>query len=254
MHATVVRTVAPLLAEARPSSTQISQLLRGHHAEVLEGVGDWLRVRGVDGYTGWCHAGYLSVAPWDAATLRSGWSDERRMSLGCTVRAPSGAQMALPLGGLLEPDEVVVAGVVMNYRGRARSFVSDVDVIVRHAVDLFTGAPYQWGGVTPWGADCSGFVQTLFALHGIQLPRDAWQQGERGTPVPVDMTALYPGDLFFFSDRDDARITHVALSMGGTSVAHCSLAHGGFNVDALNADTAVAAYLRKTFQFSRRIV
>jgi gamma-D-glutamyl-L-lysine dipeptidyl-peptidase len=254
MRATVRATVAPLLSEARPSATQISQLVRGHHVDVLERADPWLRVRGVDDYAGWCHVGYLALSAGpEIAPLHSAWSDERRMSLGCLVRRATNEHVALPLGALLDPDEVVISGLAMNHRGRGRYFAPDMQLLTQRTLELFAGTPYQWGGVTPWGADCSGVVQTMFALHGTQLPRDAWQQGERGMEVTADATAWRPGDLLFFSDRDDGRITHVALSLGDVRIAHCSLANGGFAVNALDASDSVAVHLRQTFRFARRL-
>ncbi|HXC25432.1 MAG TPA: SH3 domain-containing C40 family peptidase [Gemmatimonadaceae bacterium] len=255
MRVTVRATVAPLLAEARASAAQVSQLIRGHHAEVLERAGAWLRLRGVDGYEGWCHTGYLaSTTGPDTTPIHSAWKDERRMSLGCVVRRATDLPFALPLGALLDPDEVVITGLAMNHRGRSRYFAADAQLLIRRTQELFAGTPYQWGGVTPWGADCSGVVQTMFALHGMQLPRDAWQQGEAGTDVPSDIAALRPGDLLFFSDRTDGHITHVALSIGGSQIAHCSLVNGGFALNALDATDPIAAHLRQTFRFARRIL
>ena len=255
MQVTVRATVAPLLAEARASASQVSQLLRGHHADIVERAEHWLCLRGADGYSGWCHIGYLTIAPGpDYSPLPSAWSDERRMSLGATVRRGEEAPIALPLGALLDPDEVVTSGLAMNHRGRSRYFARDRDLLVQRTQQLFVGTPYQWGGVTPWGADCSGVVQTMFALHGVQLPRDAWQQAEYGTDVAAEWAALLPGDLLFFSDRDDGRITHVALSLGGPRIAHCSLANGGFALNALDATDPVAAHLRETFRFARRML
>jgi cell wall-associated NlpC family hydrolase len=161
--------------------------------------------------------------------------------------------MELPLGALLEADEEVVRGIAMNNRARSRYFEPDADLLVRRGVELFSGAPYQWGGVTPWGADCSGFIQTMFALHGTQLPRDAWMQGERGREVASELSELEPADLLFFSDRDDGRPTHVALSLGGARCAHGSLANGGFGINVLDASDDVAAALRATFRFARRL-
>lgn len=253
---TVRSTLAPLVAEPRVSSGQIAQLLRGHQADVLEEAGVWWRVMGADGYAGWCHRGYLE-AEWSVLPpppLRAAWSAERRMSIGCRVRRADGAELPLPLGALLEADEEVVQGLAMNHRARSRYFASDVHLLARRAVECFRGTPYQWGGVSPWGADCSGFVQTMYALHGTQLPRDAWMQAERGREVDGDFADLVAGDLLFFSDRDDGRITHVALSLGGPSLVHSSLANGGFGIDALDASDAVATALRATFRFARRIL
>ena len=254
-RATMRVSIAPLLASPAVSSAQVSQLLRGHQADVVDLDGKWLRLRGADGYEGWCHRGYLVTdSALGAASLSSAWSAERRMSVGCAVTSLTVGEVELPLGALLDADEEVTRGIAMNNRARARYFEPDADLLVRRAVELFTGTPYQWGGVTPWGADCSGFVQTMFALHGTQLPRDAWMQGERGREVANDIVDLEPGDLLLFSDRDDGRPTHVALSLGGPRCVHCSLANGGFGINALDADDSVARGLRETFRFARRIL
>jgi hypothetical protein len=242
------------MSEPAVASGQVSQILRGHQADTIDFDGSWIRVRCSDGYEGWCHRGYLAVDSSHTFTsLQSAWRAEQRMSVGCTVRSGEG-HVALPLGALLDPDEEVVSGLAMNHRARLRYFASDPDSVATRAVELFHGAPYQWGGVTPWGADCSGFVQTMLALHGTQLPRDAWMQGERGLDVANDLSALRSGDLLFFSDRDDGRPTHVALSLGGAACAHCSLANGGFGVNLLDADDSVATALRDSFRFARRIL
>jgi hypothetical protein len=254
-RATVRVSIAPLLAEPRPSSSQISQLLRGHQADIIISEGKWLRLRGADGYEGWCHSGYVTP---DAAVgttrLASAWSAERRMSLGCAVNSLAAGEIELPLGALLDADEEVTRGMAMNHRARVRYFAPDPESVALRAVESFRGAPYQWGGVTPWGADCSGFVQTIFALHGTQLPRDAWMQGERGREAPNELADLKQADLLFFSDRDDGKPSHVAISLGGASCVHCSLANGGFGINSIDADDAVARGLRDTFRFARRIL
>ena len=252
---TVRVSIAPLMLEAAVSSGQSTQLLRGHQADIVDADGHWLRLRGADGYEGWCHSGYITRdAAFGDAPLQAAWRAERRMSIGCVVRSATLQEIELPLGALLDSDEAVTRGIAMNHRARARYFAPDGDSIVQRAVELFAGAPYQWGGVTPWGADCSGFIQTMFALHGTQLPRDAWMQAERGREITGDLVDLEPADLLFFSDRSDGRPTHVALSLGGAAFAHCSLANGGFGVNALDADDSVALALRETFRFARRVL
>jgi hypothetical protein len=254
-RATVRSAVAPLLHEGRAAASQVSQLLRGHPADLLDRAGDWVRLRGADGYEGWCHAGYLIIDPGAGAEpLRPAWSDERRMSLGCTVRTPMGSFATLPLGAFLDPDEAVAAGLAMNHRGRARYFAPQGELLVQRTIQLYSGTPYLWGGVTPWGADCSGVVQTMFALSGIQLPRDAWQQAEVGTRLEDETGDLRPGDLLFFSDRDDGRITHVAISRGGAAMVHSSLANGGFGTNSLDGRDTVSTRLRATFQFATRVL
>jgi cell wall-associated NlpC family hydrolase len=225
----VVRaTVAPMHAEARVSSAQVSQQLAGHVVTVLATEGDWLRVRGEDGYEGWMHRGYVAE---HAAGLTF---PDRRLSLGCVVRDPNGDR-ALPLGAWVDADSKVVSGETVAAAARATRFPRSAKAICDSAVERFVGTPYQWGGVTPWGADCSGIVQTTFWLHGVMLPRDAWQQAESGVDVEVDWASFQPADLVFFSDRADRRITHVGIALGRGRMVHLALGRGGYSIESLTA-------------------
>jgi gamma-D-glutamyl-L-lysine dipeptidyl-peptidase len=249
----IVRTaIAPLLAEPRVSSPQVSQQLAGYPLEILEVRGDWRCVRGSDGYDGWVHAGYIATAPADTARQSRG---TRRVSLGCVTGLAGGGRRSLPLGAYLGPEETVESGRVMDETALAIAFPRTAAAVAQSAVEFFEGTSYQWGGITPWGADCSGFVQTVFALHGIALPRDAAQQAERGDAVERTPAALETGELAFFSDRDDARITHVGLGAGGGRMAHVAVGRGGFAVERLTdpRDGYVNALLTR-FRFARRLL
>ena len=83
----------------------------------------------------------------------------------------------------------------------------------------FYGIPYFWGGRSPRGFDCSGLIQTVFALMGRQLPRDSWMQQRDGIFVSQEPLQAKPGDLYFFSDNGE-RITHVGLSAGKGRLIH----------------------------------
>ena len=120
---------------------------------------------------------------------------------------------------------------------------------------MFSGTSYLWGGVTPWGADCSGLVQSVYALHGRQLPRDAWQQAELGTDAGRDIGELQPADLLFFSDRADKRVTHVGISLGERRMVHLALGRGGYSIERLSDRSDVYVdKLRERFLFARRML
>jgi gamma-D-glutamyl-L-lysine dipeptidyl-peptidase len=232
--------VAPLHTEPRVSSAQTSQRLAGHPVYVLEERGDWLRVRGLDDYEGWVHRGYLMpVAEYGpVAPVPPGGEFALtfvpRVSLGARVRSPRGGPRALPLGAWLDVDEEVEEGSAVPLDVLARRFPAEPDAIIQSAATLFAGTRYEWGGITPWGADCSGFVQSVFGLHGVALPRDAWQQALEGTDAGRDVAALRAADLLFFSERPDGRVTHVGIALGGPRMAHVALGRGGFSVERLD--------------------
>ncbi|HEY9478967.1 MAG TPA: SH3 domain-containing C40 family peptidase [Gemmatimonadaceae bacterium] len=231
----VVRSaVAPLNAEPTLRSEQLSQLLAGHSVERIDEQSSWLRVKAADGYEGWVNRGYLfDPSVRDAASRFA----TRRLSLGCIVRESGGPARALPLGALAQDDAVVVSGRALTPDELPRRFPHAPDAIASSALTLFAGTSYEWGGITPWGADCSGFVQTIFGLHGIPLPRDARQQIELGIPVEGGLDALQPADLLFFSERPDRRITHVAIALSPSSIVHLALGRGGYSVEQLDDPT-----------------
>jgi cell wall-associated NlpC family hydrolase len=247
---TVYASIAPLHGEPRVSSPQVSQRLAGHRLQVLEQDGDWLRVRGDDGYEGWVHRGYLRD-PYDTRAAPA----KRLLSLGCVVRdATTGATRALPLGAWVAAGESVIAGEAVNAASHARTFKKNPLSIAATALERFAGTPYQWGGVTPWGADCSGLVQTTFWLHRVLMPRDAWQQAEIGVDAGTNIARLEPADLIFFSDRVDRRITHVGIALGGSRMVHVALGRGGYSVERLDTrDDAYVLALLDRFVMARRL-
>ena len=101
----------------------------------------------------------------------------------------------------------------MNYIAR-RIITTSMDYI---------GVPYVFGGTTPSGFDCSGYVQYVFAHAGISLPRTADVQYEVGTPVST--AELVPGDLVFFTTYTYGA-SHVGIYVGDGNFIHASSSRG----------------------------
>jgi len=248
-----VRTpLAPVLGEPRANGTQETQILHGHCAAVVGVEGKWLRVQSADGYEGWLHEGYSQPCE-DGKEVEWGWDVEGELSMGCSVRQKDGATLDLPLGALIG-DGHRITGRTMDRAARREMFPPTAEAIVVSATALFQGTYYQWGGVTPWGADCSGMVQSVFALHGVHLLRDAWQQATQGVPVEGGLEAVKAADLLFFSDREDGHITHIAMSMGNSRLIHVAIGRGGHCIESLDKPDDYVTGLIGRFRHARRIL
>lgn len=115
--------------------------------------------------------------------------------------------------------------------------VSDVRVELCEYAKQFVGNPYVWGGTSlTKGADCSGFVLSVFAKYGISLPHSSRAQANSGTRVK--MSEAKPGDLVFYAKG--GRINHVAIYIGGGQVISASSPKTGIRIASAYYRTPVA--------------
>jgi len=111
---------------------------------------------------------------------------------------------------------------------------SVIDIAMR-----FMGVPYVWGGASPGGFDCSGFVMYVFARAGVSLPHSS--RAQFGYGAAVSRGALEPGDLVFFGSP----IHHVGIYVGDGNMIHSP--HTGSSVRISSID-------RGNFAGARRIL
>ena len=94
--------------------------------------------------------------------------------------------------------------------------------------EKWQGTPYQWGGQSRSGVDCSAYVQQAYAsVAGLSLPRTTGQQRRVGQAV--SMQQVRPGDLIFFDTRSDAAKQyqlHVGVYVGEGAFSHASVSRG----------------------------
>ena len=108
----------------------------------------------------------------------------------------------------------------------------------------FVGNPYVWGGTSlTKGADCSGFVYTIYKQHGYSLPRTSRDQAARAG-VQVNISDRRPGDLLFYTNSSGT-VNHVAMYIGNDKIVHAANSRQGIIISNYN--------YRKVYR-ARRIV
>ncbi len=267
-HALVRSAVAPVYEHAHILAPVITQLVLGSRVDLLSGEGAWWRVRGEDGYIGWVHGGYLQSGPaeWARAWER-GEAGEPVISLGADLMDADGRIFArLPWGARLtrfSPDVYALAdgrtgqigaGEIVPLDRLFDRFPPRGESVTRTA-RRWLGAPYLWGGVTMNGVDCSGLTQSVLWMHGVALPRDSDMQARVGTALVVsqDFSALRHGDLLYFSEAPE-RVSHVAISLGGSGIIHSSLTNGAVGCNDLLGPADFEKRLSSIFTCARRLL
>ena len=90
------------------------------------------------------------------------------------------------------------------------------------AARSYLRAPYEWGGMSDRGIDCSGLVHMAYRLTGRLVPRDADQQ--EAAAIEIDEADARPGDLVCFGDPNEAH--HIAFWLGEGRILHASAREG----------------------------
>ncbi len=220
-------SIVPVRKEPSDRAEMVSQWLFGETADVLEHQEKWSLLRfHHDGYQGWVDNKQMRTtsAPSEASSIRAIDPFTRVSTAASSVLLPFGAVLPAYTNGRF------------THNGEEVIFTGNTTLVVGAPMDRllsltehWMNAPYLWGGRTPAGVDCSGLTQMLFMAIGVVLPRDAWQQAERGTAVELVDLAL-PGDLAFF-DNADGRIVHVGMVLADGRILHAS---GQVRIDMLD--------------------
>jgi peptidoglycan endopeptidase LytE len=120
------------------------------------------------------------------------------------------------------------------------------DAILKTAASLL-GTPYRYGGQTPGGFDCSGFVFYVFSQHGYSLPRTAAAQASSG--YAVDKSELLPADIVYFRCGGGG-IDHSGIYIGNNQFIHSSSPSSG----GVIYSSLTEGYYAKYYSGARRVI
>jgi cell wall-associated NlpC family hydrolase len=219
----------PLRSGPSHKSEMLSQVLFGEKYRITDKIGHWYKIETLfDNYSGWIDINHLQQTK-DNGNLNS---HVLNRSLLCYKNDKT--KLVLEAGcEIYDPDfENKVFSVGEDYFSAGSDFSSACFATGGSITDTamkFINSPYIWGGRIPSGIDCSGFVQLVYKIHSINIPRDSWQQAEAGENISFIDEAV-PGDLVLFDD-ERGRITHVGMTLSKGLVIHAS---GRVRIDTID--------------------
>ncbi|HEY9008871.1 C40 family peptidase [Ohtaekwangia sp.] len=250
-------SVLSVRTEPSDKAEQATQLLFGDHYEVIDRSKDnkWLRIRiYFDQYEGWIDALQHHAVSKDYIEYLE--KSELKITTDLTSsllynKSPlailMGSMIPISSSELFKMEEQFAFNGESKNVGQKREFE-----FLRNVAVKYINAPYQWGGKSPFGIDCSGFTQMVFKICGYKLLRDSSQQANQGKSVK-EFSQAKPGDLAFFKNAED-KVTHVGILLAEEKIIHAS---GRVRIDHLTAEGIVngeTKNLSHTLSHVRRIL
>ena len=228
-HVVCIVPAAPIRKKASHKVEMSNQLLFGEVMRVIDAKKNWLKIQSVhDNYEGWIRNNLVSTI--DSVPPNTFVAGE----LINTVRFGE-QKMLIPFGSSLPGYENglgTIATKQYHFDGYAvnRSLSNADGKTVQQLTSSWLNAPYLWGGRTVLGVDCSGFVQVIFKMMGLDLLRDAKQQISQGLKVKK-LEATHCGDLAFFQKKK--KIVHVGILLSPGEIIHAS---GKVRIDKIDTN------------------
>lgn len=228
-------SLIPVRGEPSEKAELVTQLLFGEHYEVLEeeASGNWIRIRNsFDRYTGWISINQHHPVSHEYFSYHN--TAEFKITTELTTGILYNKRRSVILMGSIIPissSELFKMEEQFAFNGEAKNLGQKRDYeYLKTTAFRYLYAPYLWGGKSPFGIDCSGFVQMVFKICGYRLDRDSSQQAKQGKVVE-GFESRGPGDLAFFR-RQSERINHVGIVLEQGRIIHAS---GQVRIDKLTS-------------------
>lgn len=208
-------TVAPVRAENSDRAEIVTEILFGESADILEVNKNWTKIKmHYDGYEGWMDTKQIKHV-----------TDEYLASRKVTLITEDFASIMTNDGRTL-----LSMGSEVEYPAVASRRSHDLRESIALTAKEFLNVPYLWGGKSFFAVDCSGFVQLVYKIHNVKMPRDTYQQAEVGDVLSF-VEESQPGDLAYF-ENSEGKIIHVGIMLENQKIIHAS---GKVRIDTLDS-------------------
>lgn len=217
-----------LRSEPTTDAEVLTTLSSGTKVSVYSRSENWYKVKTAGGTTGWIHKDFISVQENATTTSRS-------------------------LDNLVEKAKKTTEASTPKTETKEKKDTSNVSALsekVSTYAKKFLGVRYVYGGSSPKGFDCSGYVQYVYDHFGVDLERVAASQAGQGTKV--SRANLKAGDLIFFDTNGGHNyINHVGIYIGGGKFIHASSGRSAHKVTISELDDGFYA---NAYMTARRFV
>ena len=231
--ATVTTTTLYVRKEPTTESPVISMVPEGEDFLVLEETEGWVKINVEEG-DGWVSKDYVDIQT-EFVEAESKEEEAARLAKEAEERrkAQEAARASQAAGASTQASPAVTQQTTY-----AVGEGSELGVAVAEYALQFVGNPYVYGGTSLTnGADCSGFVMSVYANFGVSLPHSSKSDRSQGSAVD-GLANAQPGDLICYSG-------HVALYIGNGQIVHASNSRTGIIVS--NADYKKILAIRRIF-------
>ena len=216
----------PVRAEASERSEMVNQLLFGETFEIIDEINDWKVIRGsLDNYEGFIDPKQcLCISEEEFARLQTAQPVFPKELVARVTETGAKSYFNILFGSSLpgySNGVLPVGEKEYRYEGEYTlpgKTINKIELV--NTAKKYLGTPYLWGGRSPFGIDCSGFMQVVYKIHGKPLHRDASYQAQQGTTLNL-VSEAEPGDLAFFDD-DEGQIVHVGMFIENEKIIHAS--------------------------------
>jgi len=226
------------------------QLLFGESFKILEMRGEWHYIeRSIDGYGGWIAGRHFMEA--SGAHMENIQEAINRIVDQPFARLIFGQSgMWVPGGSVLpffddSTHSFTLNGIHYKLESTQTAEKEDTRQGVMRTALQYQNAPYLWGGKTIMGIDCSGFIQVVYRICSILLPRDSQQQLNHGHTIGFIKDAR-GGDLAFF-DNEEGEIVHAGIMLGPDRIIHAS---GRVRIDPIDHQ---GIYSKEEHKYSHKL-
>ena len=219
-----VQSFLYIRSEPTTDSEWVGKLYPDYAAKITGPVGEWTKVESGN-VTGYVYSRYITVG-----------NEAQKKAEEFVLNNDTGnAEDAFTYA---ESREEEAARLQKEQEEQKAQAAGNGQAIVDYACQ-FIGNPYVWGGTSLTnGADCSGFVQSVYKNFGYSLPRTCTPQSNAGTAV--SLAALAPGDLVFY-DHGTGSCEHVGIYIGNGQIVHASSSRTGIKISNVNYSTPFKA-------------